>query len=277
TIALISLRVQLASALLLTAIPLIAQDIRVGVFGLFHPSILEVRSAGAILEIGGETIEDPSWHRLKAGDHVTGRAGSVTAFSLRVPGKIVRNYVGALDIEAYAGRLRAIVTMPLETAVASIVAAESEGQALETMKVQAIAVRSFLMASRGRHGAYDACDTTHCQFLREPPADDMPAARAALETSGLVITYGGQVVQAMYSAQCGGRTRTIAAAGWRVGPYPFFAVECKPCKGRPVRGHRIGLCQRGASAMSASGSGYEAILRHYFPGTSIEPLDSLPQ
>jgi stage II sporulation protein D len=35
-------------------------------------------------------------------------------------------------------------------------------------------------------------------------------------------------------------------------------------------GHRVGMSQYGADAMAVSGSSYEEILAHYYPGTTIE-------
>jgi len=34
-------------------------------------------------------------------------------------------------------------------------------------------------------------------------------------------------------------------------------------------GHGVGLCQNGAYGMALAGSGYDAILRHYYPGVEI--------
>jgi stage II sporulation protein D len=71
--------------------------------------------------------------------------------------------------------------------------------------------------------------------VREPPAAGTPAAAAALETRGLVLTYSGQPFPALFSASCGGRTRTLAEAGMADAGYPYFAVECPVCaKSAPV-------------------------------------------
>jgi stage II sporulation protein D len=34
-------------------------------------------------------------------------------------------------------------------------------------------------------------------------------------------------------------------------------------------GHGVGMCQHGAMGMERAGKDYEAILRHYFPGTEV--------
>jgi stage II sporulation protein D len=168
------------------------------------------------------------------------------------------------------GHLQAIVKMELENAVASIVAAESPpGAPLEARKAQAVLARSFLIAARGRHEGFDFCDTTHCQFLRAAPPAGSPAAKAAKETEDLVIAYQGHAIAALYSANCGGKTRTLEDAGWSAEPYPYFAIDC-PVRGA-AHGHRIGMCQEGAAQMARSGKTFREILALYFPATTIVP------
>ena len=41
------------------------------------------------------------------------------------------------------------------------------------------------------------------------------------------------------------------------------------------KGHRVGMSQYGADAMASSGSTYEQILSHYYPGTRIDKVDML--
>jgi peptidoglycan hydrolase-like amidase len=243
------------------------------VFGLFHPVELEVQAARihpiVVTENGhSRTLEGSATARLHGAATVTGLNGADAQFVLSVPGKIRREFHGTLDVRAEAGELRAIVRMDLETAVASIVAAESPPQAiLEARKAQAVVARSFLIAARHRHEGFDFCDTTHCQFLRQPPAPQSINARATAETRDLILAYQGRPIAALYSANCGGMTRTLEEAGWNAEPYPYFAVPC-PVRGA-VSGHRIGLCQEGAAAMAKQGRTFREILTAYFPATTL--------
>jgi peptidoglycan hydrolase-like amidase len=261
--------------------------VTIGVFGLFHPTELEVRPAhgGAIVvERAGvrETLEGAHALRIREAAHVTGRDGGPSEFVLSVPGRIRREFHGRLEIRPDHQALLAIVEMDREIAVASIVAAELPASTpLEALKAQAVAARSFLAASHHRHDGFDFCDTTHCQFLREPPKPGSPAARAAEETRGLALAYQGHVIAALYSADCGGHTRALADAEWkspdpRPDDYPYFAVECPrrkpeasgPISG-PVSGHGVGLCQAGAAEMAQTGASFREILNHYYPATTL--------
>jgi peptidoglycan hydrolase-like amidase len=224
-----------SATVLLATIGLQAAEVRVAVFGLFHPRDVEVT-----------------------------RASGSPEFTLRIPGRIERRFRGRLDLIRDHDEVVPVVTMDLETAVASIVAAESPpGAGIESLRAQAVVARSFLLAAHGRHAHADFCDTTHCQFLREPPLDGSPADKAARTTAGMVLQYEGRVIEALYSADCGGRTRTLES-----GPYPYFAVQCPVATGI-ASGHRIGLCQRGSAAMARDGATWIEILHRYFPAATV--------
>jgi stage II sporulation protein D len=333
-----------------------AQDVRIGVLGLFHPKqvtlhvvdtqalvvqtgagreqfVLE-RSTGrsaATISSSGDGLTIRLGDRLVQATELrgTGRNGGAIDFALAIPSKISRRYHGVIEVRAAAGILIPVVTMDLETAVASAVQAESDSDAPpEELKAQAVATRSYFVAARGRHHSFDFCDTTHCQFLREPPSPEGGAYRAARATHGLVLAYRQQTIAAMFTRSCGGRTRSPEEVGMPHQAYPYFAVVCNYCQQNPWRwarrvtqseasdlekrgeaarldidrsrgwdvvpsnnfavlrsegdgvilngagqGHGIGLCQRGAKAMAAAGSGFHQILEHYYPNTTLIRLD----
>ena len=236
-------------------------NVRIGVLGLFHPRQLTVSATeghALVVRAGDERIvleRSSGVHTatvrfseneiiLQSGTRpvrasvlmVAGRKNETSDFVLAVPGKIARHYRGTLEIRPSAGHLLAIITMNRETAVASIVAAESTAETpIEALKAQAVATRSYLAASRGRHRDFDFCDTTHCQFLREPPAPGTPVAQAVEATHDLVLAYESEPFAAMYTRSCAGRTRTPAELGLPAAAYPYYPVECKYCREHPVR------------------------------------------
>ena len=242
-------------ALLLSAEYLPAGDVRIGVLGLFHPRELEVRplAPGVLrVEAGTETalLESNETLRLvlevntiawniggrsgrAAAIRITGRDGGAADLIVAVPGKVHRHYRGTLAVNATAGALQPVIVMALELAVASVVAAESPpNAAIEALKAQAVVARSYFVAGT-QHRHFDFCDTTHCQFLRQPPPLNSPAWQATRQTAGLVLTYEGAPLAAMYTAACGGRTRSLAEIGVKARRYPYFAVDCKYCQRNP--------------------------------------------
>lgn len=235
--------------------------VHIGVLGLFHPHQLTVsvpagnalvlRTAEERIVLERSSGMDSAAIRISAGAillsagsrtvHaseviITGRKNDPVDFVLSVPGKITRHYRGRLTVQPSDGSLTAIVTMDRETAVASVVAAESASETpVEALKAQAVATRSYFVAGGGRHHDFDFCDTTHCQFLREPPPPESATARAVAATRDLVLTHESQPFAAMYTRSCSGRTHTPAELGLPSSTYPYFSVECKYCRAHSVR------------------------------------------
>jgi peptidoglycan hydrolase-like amidase len=229
--------------------------IAISVFSLFHARELVVK-----------TEHPPATHVLRLGESSLPFSTS-GEWTLAVPGKIERKFRGRLDVTAHGEELLAIVHMDIETAVASVVAAEiPPGAPMEALRAQAVAARSFLTAAKDRHHGFDFCDTTHCQFLRQPPDPSQVTFRAAESTRGLTLQYRGQTIAAFYSADCGGHTEASPP-----GPngYAYARVEC-PRQTGSRRGHGLGLCQEGAVALAASGRGYLEILEYYYPGAVVK-------
>lgn len=236
-------------------------DVHIAVLGLFHPRQFAVSAplgAALVLHAGDETVVlekssgvDSTSISLSGGGIVlvagtrvirastlaiSGRRNEPVDFVLAVPEKIARHYHGKLEIKPSEGNLIAIIVLDREAAVASVVAAESEPDTpLEALKAQAVAARSYFVASRGRHLNFDFCDTTHCQFLREPPAPGSAVAKAVAATRDLVLAYDSRPFGAMYTRSCSGRTRTPAELGLPSAAYPYYSVECKYCRTHPTR------------------------------------------
>jgi stage II sporulation protein D len=231
-------------------------EVRFGVLGLFHPSTLTIQASGdRALSVTGANktfvLSNRGQRRVVLhadGDHViveqtsastweaAARDGSKARFELAVPGKIVRLYEGKFTVTARHGELIAVVTMDVETAVTSVVAAEMPADApLEALKVQAVVTRSFL-SSGSRHSEYDFCDTTHCQFLRSSVDASRSAADAVNATRGLVLAYQQRPLAAMYASRCGGQTHSLRDLGMDPrDAYPYYGVRCKWCREHPVR------------------------------------------
>jgi stage II sporulation protein D len=285
--------------------------VKIGVFGLFHPTQLHVEAPPPhVLVLNGTPCTSADIRRNDPPVHITARDGGAADFVLSVPGKIKREFHGTLDITSVNGELIPVITMDREQAVAAVLAAEyPDGTGIEALKAAAVLARSYYASSPKRHADFDFCDTTHCQFHRWPPPQDHPAWRAAQQTEGLTLLYQNRTFAPLYSASCGGRTHTTAEVGLQSDPYPYFAVDCSTCQrntrtwtqrleGEPSRteqfrlakkipsnnysvekangvitlrgrgeGHGVGLCQRGASAMAATGASFRDILNHYYPNT----------
>lgn len=236
-------------------------EVRIGVLGLFHAKQFRVTATAEqalLVRAGADQIILESSSGLSsvnadissvgvamaAGPHnfhgrsvsISARSGAAADFVLAIPGKVSRRYSGKLEIMPSEGGLSGIITMDREAAVASVVAAESlPGTPIEALKAQAVAARSYLASGRGRHRDFDFCDTTHCQFLREPPAPNSAVASAVKATRGLVLAYNDQPFAPMYTRSCSGQTHTPAELGLPSGAYPYYSAECAYCRAHPAR------------------------------------------
>ena len=95
--------------------------------------------------------------------------------------------------------------------------------ALEAIKAQAIAARTYAIGGMGSRNAlgFDFYATVADQVYGGASGEDSVVNRAVVETRGEIITYQGEPIIAYYSSTCGGRTASIPEVWpWRNGrPY----------------------------------------------------------
>jgi hypothetical protein len=157
--------------------------------------------------------------------------------------------------------------MKLETYLAGAVAMEiGSGAPIEALKAQAVASRTYAAAAH-RHPEVDAdvCTTTHCQeWRRVDPIVAPEVFRAISETWGIVAVHDGKLIDAFFFEHCDGHTRNSEDVLMPDLPY-LRSVACA-CGFVAMKGHGVGLCQRGAIVMARRGASFERILRHYYRG-----------
>jgi stage II sporulation protein D len=121
-------------------------------------------------------------------------------------------YRGRVEIFPNAqGRLTVLDTLDLETYLKGVVPREMgawEYPALEALKAQAVAARTYAYANRGKRAkeGFDLVDTVADQVYGGRDGEQALTDRAVDETRGLVATYGGQPIQALFMADSGGAT-----------------------------------------------------------------------
>ena len=160
-----------------------------------------------------------------------------------------QTFQGALRILSDAGQLIAINDVPLEDYVTSVISSEMNAEApIELLKAHAVISRTWsiprwqhkpcrIAPVRGPvrwydhtgHTHFDVCADDHCQRY-QGIGRLTSSARAAVEaTSGLVLTYDGELCDARFSKCCGGTTELFSTC-WADVDYPYLQpVSCPFC------------------------------------------------
>ncbi|MCS6862916.1 MAG: SpoIID/LytB domain-containing protein, partial [Abditibacteriales bacterium] len=99
----------------------------------------------------------------------------------------------------------------------------SPGSPPEALKAQAIAARSKALASLSKHktDGFNLCATEHCQTYGGADKEAPSTTQAVRDTRGVVLTYKGKIVDAVYSATCGGMTANSEDV-WLKHPVPYL-------------------------------------------------------
>lgn len=143
-------------------------------------------------------------------------------------------YRGALEARVdKGGRLRIIDTLELEEYLRGVVPNEMGPGVypeLEALKAQAVAARTYIIANLGQfsESGYDVCDSAQCQVYKGAGSEHALTDQAVSETRGLLLSYEGKPINALYTSTCGGHTEDGALIfPEEKGPY-LKGVPCYP-------------------------------------------------
>ena len=143
-----------------------------------------------------------------------------------------RAYRGALEIFGNSRRTLTVVNeLPLEEYLRGVVPNELNPAAfgqLEALKAQAVAARTYIQRNLGQfqREGYDVCATDACQVYFGVLTEDALATQAVLDTRGVVATYDGKPINALYSSTCGGRTEDAKNIFTEAVPY-LVSTSCE--------------------------------------------------
>jgi stage II sporulation protein D len=185
-----------------------------------EPVFVRLDAGGLAVDVGGRI-----WRRTRDTLVVSSRTGPIRIGD--------RRYRGDLLVFAGARELVVVNRLGLEQYLWGVVPCEIgpiNAETYEAVKAQAIAARTFTLARIGRrqglgHDLFDSFSRD--QEYRGAGAENELARRACEATRGEVLTYKGELVEALYHATCGGVTNT--------GSQPYLrSVPDTPGRGRPA-------------------------------------------
>ena len=168
-------------------------------------------------------------------------------------------YRGSLRVQVNArGTLNVINRVDIEEYLYGVVPAEmgpKRYDAIEALKAQAVAARTYAFAHRGQFASegYDLCATTKCQVYSGICAEDPLSTAAVDATRGLVLAYGGRYADALFVSTCGGRTENVENVfGEQAVPY-LVAVDCGEVATAEIVGARLSRTEKARSALEWRG------------------------
>jgi stage II sporulation protein D len=124
---------------------------------------------------------------------------------------------------------------------------------LEAQKAQAIAARTYAARRLGeyRDEGYDICPTAACQVYSGASIEEKLSDRAIAETAGLVMTWDGEPIDALFTSTCGGETSDVATMfPGRDDPY-LKHVRCVELELAELEGRREGSLTDETTARAA--------------------------
>ncbi len=137
--------------------------------------------------------------------HRTLRLRAVGAGLLRVGGSAYPGTLRLMHASDNEGRVDVINDVPLEQYLPGVLEEELYSDwSPATYRAQAIVARSYAIHRRNPDRPYDMEATQAAQVYAGADASAV-ARRAVAATAGLVLTYQGDVLKALYSSTCGGR------------------------------------------------------------------------
>ena len=98
----------------------------------------------------------------------------------------------------------------------------------EVLKAQAVAARSYALATRKTAGDFDLYADVRSQVYRGIDEEEDSTNQAVDETAGEVLLYGGRVVTTYFHSTSGGRTASIADVWPGSKPVPYLVSVDDP-------------------------------------------------
>ena len=145
-----------------------------------------------------------------------------------------KSYRGKIEVFVNSrGSLTVVNVVPLEEYLLGVVPSELSLPQLEAQKAQAVAARTYAIANVNGFATqgFDLLPTIRSQVYKGVSAETGMGTQAVMQTKGIVATYNGKPINALYTSTCGGRTENSENIFEFNEPY-LRGVECS------LEGHR---------------------------------------
>lgn len=148
-------------------------------------------------------FDDPDGRALGVMPRVSGGQKAITWIG-------EKRYYGGFQFDRIGGGNQTVVNfVGMDDYAACVVPYEMrEDWPIEALKAQAVAVRSYAAACLGKHESRgcDVCTGSDCQRYGGVKADAPRSDKAVRDTSGIYVTYNGEIALTLYYSCNGGST-----------------------------------------------------------------------
>ncbi len=268
--------------------------LRVGLSGTSSPAIVSCRGGFTVAVYSGEVerFESPAdteW-RFVAGESGIDGSASPGSFSIQ-EGTIRATPEGQWPLEvdgtpyrgeielflAGAGKLSVVNVVDVESYLRGVVPIEIGSrpiEEIEAVKAQAVAARTYAIASGGSRagGDFDVFETVMDQVYRGVAVEDEVSDRAIEETAGVVARYEGQPIRAFFHSSCGGRGEARHEV-WEIEELPYLTSVWDTPGERSNRAEAY--CRAGSHfdwEAEWSGGEIETFVKKHLPEVASTPI-----
>jgi stage II sporulation protein D len=158
------------------------------------------------------------------------RRGGVVSWGVRAP-EADRTYRGALRAVPGGARFSLVNVVDMEDYLKGVVPREMPASwgddAFAALVAQAVAARSYALATMSPTATYDVFDDTRSQAYGGSSGEDPRTSRAVEATRGTVLTHRGEVITAFFFSTSGGRTENVENV-FSTGPAPYLTSVPDP-------------------------------------------------
>jgi stage II sporulation protein D len=144
-------------------------------------------------------------------------------------------YRGAVEASPGEKGVLVVNELPLEEYLVGLINCEiSSAWPMEAVKAQAVIARTYALNRKQSRGTsfYHLESSIIDQVYDGCEIEDSRARRGVSDTAGEVLSYRGDIIQAFYHSNCGGRTEASEHVWGKYLPY-LTGVDCRYCLSTP--------------------------------------------
>jgi stage II sporulation protein D len=161
-------------------------------------------------------------------------------------------YRGAIEVRPAGSGLSAVNAVGLEDYVRGVISKESPSSwPPDALRAQAVAARSFALATSRQGGGFDHYDDTRSQVYGGVAAETARTNQAVADTALQVVLYQGKVAETYFFSTSGGHTENneFSSLGFGGMPLPYLRGVPDPYDGdSPYHSWRRKFSQRSMQA-----------------------------